>query len=262
MITEKPPRREPSKLPRRPLTGRAVVNRKRCVDQVQRLDTAALRGHGVFENAAAAGRIEFNCGPAEAGPGDFAFAVLPNGPWEAAMRLTHRVEEAPEGQTSHYLVRLTSTPCHFGGKRWWFVCPLVWDGRACNRRVRILYRPWGTRYFACRECHELTYESRQRHGMLDHGAYGRFMRIWVFEGAELQRWGFRSPKRRERYRRRLLRAQADAVRYVIHLNRRLARSGRRGRHNAGQAGAECLPSKRKPSERSSQPDPASDKRDA
>src|SRR4051794_6135554 len=29
-----------------------------------------------------------------------------------------------------YLVRLTTTKPHFGGLRWWFVCPLVVDGQA------------------------------------------------------------------------------------------------------------------------------------
>jgi hypothetical protein len=41
--------------------------------------------------------------------------------------------------------------------------PLARDGTACHRRVRMLYRPWGARYFGCRACHDLTYRSRQLH---------------------------------------------------------------------------------------------------
>ena len=62
------------------------------------------------------------------------------------------------GGTKHefdYYVRIETTPCYFGGKRWWFRCP------GCNRRCRIIYQPPGARVFACRICHNLTYKSQQ-----------------------------------------------------------------------------------------------------
>ena len=40
----------------------------------------------------------------------------------------------------------------------WFVCP----GRGCGRRVAKLYMPPGGRYFLCRHCYGLSYESRQK----------------------------------------------------------------------------------------------------
>ena len=58
-------------------------------------------------------------------------------------------------------VRLTSTPTQFGGRRWWFVCPLIVQGVACNRRSGKLYLPPGAQYFGCRKCHDLTYRSSQ-----------------------------------------------------------------------------------------------------
>ena len=58
-----------------------------------------------------------------------------------------------------YKVRLTATKQNFGGRRWWFVCPLVVNNRACNRRVGKLYLPSGGKYFGCRHCYDLTYES-------------------------------------------------------------------------------------------------------
>ncbi len=61
-----------------------------------------------------------------------------------------------------YKVRLTSTPCHFGGRRWWFVCPLVVNGRDCNHRVGVLYLGGG-KYFGCRQCYNLTYRSSKEH---------------------------------------------------------------------------------------------------
>ncbi|RRD69505.1 MULTISPECIES: hypothetical protein [unclassified Desulfovibrio] len=50
---------------------------------------------------------------------------------------------------SHLLnVALDWTPCTFGGRRPWFLCP------SCGRRVAILY---GGAAFLCRACHRLGY---------------------------------------------------------------------------------------------------------
>src|ERR687897_827707 len=67
--------------------------------------------------------------------------------------LEHRVEE---------VLRLQTTRPTFGGVRWWFSCPRMLDGEECGLRVGKLYRPPGSRTFACRHCLELTYESCQR----------------------------------------------------------------------------------------------------
>ncbi len=52
-------------------------------------------------------------------------------------------------------VSLEWTPCNFGGERPWFLCPSL----GCGRRVAILYGPG--RYFLCRHCYDLSYESRR-----------------------------------------------------------------------------------------------------
>ena len=58
-------------------------------------------------------------------------------------------------------IRLQTTRPTFGGHRWWFTCPLIVSGVACNRRVGKLYLPPGARYFGCRRCYSLSYESCQ-----------------------------------------------------------------------------------------------------
>jgi hypothetical protein len=68
-----------------------------------------------------------------------------------------------EQNSEDYRVRLTTTRPRLGGLRWWFVCPLVRDGRPCNRRVGKLYLPSRSRYFGCRHCYDLTYTSCQEH---------------------------------------------------------------------------------------------------
>ena len=65
------------------------------------------------------------------------------------------------GEDLDYRVGLTTTPLPRGGVRWWFVCPLTANGRACRRRCGKLYLPPGGRYFGCRLCYNLTYQSAQ-----------------------------------------------------------------------------------------------------
>ncbi len=62
-----------------------------------------------------------------------------------------------------YKIALVSTMPNYGGLRWWFVCPLDRAGGSCNRRVGKLYMPPGGRYYGCRHCYRLTYESAQEH---------------------------------------------------------------------------------------------------
>jgi hypothetical protein len=59
-------------------------------------------------------------------------------------------------------VRLSTTSCNFGERRYWLHCPATRNGRLCFRRVRILYLPTFGDSFGCRRCHDLTYESTRR----------------------------------------------------------------------------------------------------
>lgn len=62
--------------------------------------------------------------------------------------------DRPE-ESLDYHIYMTTTPCHFGGYRWWFECPLKRGNYKCGRRVRRLYK-YG-RYFGCRQCYNLCY---------------------------------------------------------------------------------------------------------
>lgn len=55
----------------------------------------------------------------------------------------------------------------------WFLCPLLKpNGTPCNRRCRKLYCPPGAKYFGCRECYNLTYDSCNESHKYD-GMYSR-----------------------------------------------------------------------------------------
>jgi hypothetical protein len=52
-------------------------------------------------------------------------------------------------------IHLATTSPHFGGLRWWFVCP------RSGRRVRKLYLPLGGRHFWSRRAYRLRYASQR-----------------------------------------------------------------------------------------------------
>ena len=67
----------------------------------------------------------------------------------------HR-RQCGEWQDRKYPVDLTWTPCHYGGKRVWWLCP----GRGCGRRVAVLYLG-REGIFACRHCYRLAYRCQR-----------------------------------------------------------------------------------------------------
>jgi len=73
----------------------------------------------------------------------------------AFLRLKYTCNERP----CDYRIQMVTTRPHFGGVRWWFLCPLRPNGRPCGRRVRGVYLSGD--YFGCRKCHDLTYRSTQ-----------------------------------------------------------------------------------------------------
>jgi len=76
-----------------------------------------------------------------------------------------------------YKIGLTTTPCHYGGVRYWFICPLVRNGVPCGRRVGTLFLSSGGKYFGCRHCYDLSYESRNESHSGKLGIMGSFLDI-------------------------------------------------------------------------------------
>jgi hypothetical protein len=63
-----------------------------------------------------------------------------------------------DGERMYYTVTLVSTMPHYGGRRWWFICPIK------KIRVAKLYLPPDATQFASRQAHGLTYRSCQQSG--------------------------------------------------------------------------------------------------
>jgi hypothetical protein len=67
-----------------------------------------------------------------------------------------------EKSSMDYKFSLTTTKCNFGGIRHWFICGLYKSNHFCGRRVAVLYKPPGSKWFGCRHCWELSYSDRQQ----------------------------------------------------------------------------------------------------
>jgi len=150
----------------KPLTGRAVRDRKVRVDETHAIDLAQLRRRGLL--AAPSGSSITWTHPAGLGFwGEFALVLVRGeiGP-PVAFAFEHRnlSVNGPVGAGSGCVVSLTTTRPHLGGWRWWFACPVPLpegDG-VCGRRSRILYMRPGDQQPGGRLCLRLTYASRQR----------------------------------------------------------------------------------------------------
>lgn len=85
-------------------------------------------------------------------------------PGEPYIRIHYTQTDNTSGEKKDfdYKILLVTTPCRFGGMRYWFRCPWYRNGVYCSRRVGTLYMAGD--YFACRHCYDLTYTSRNLGG--------------------------------------------------------------------------------------------------
>ena len=88
---------------------------------------------------------------------------LVRNPHDKSMKLRLRYKVHPDGKrplsNMDYTVAI-KTSLSYKRKPWfWFVCPLVINGKACNRRVRNLYFLPHSDYFGCKHCRDMMVRS-------------------------------------------------------------------------------------------------------
>jgi hypothetical protein len=108
--------------------------------------------------------------------GSVGYVLEKRGSVPVSMRLQYATSDGDPGSCD-YWVSITTTPCNYGGIRLWFICPGWKNGIPCRRRCRKLYLSPRGHVFACRVCHELTYESTQKSGSIYYELIERPMRI-------------------------------------------------------------------------------------
>lgn len=121
------------------------------------------------------------------------------------------------------------SPCPYGGARPWFRCPGVVRGRECGRRVVKLYA--AGRWFLCRHCYGLAYDSQKERPMQRRLARANRLRRKLGGAAGMANPIAKRPKGmwRRTYRRIVAgidraEAEADAI-FAADAGRLLARLG-------------------------------------
>lgn len=120
--------------------------------EVAQLDSRWMQRHGLL---AAGGRRRWQWGGGEVPAVEILVQVSEPGLWVTYRSMTG----TDEVQAVRYAIAVAWTPCHFGGRRPWLLCPVA----TCQRRVAVLY---GGPVFACRHCLDLVYPS-QREGRVE-----------------------------------------------------------------------------------------------
>lgn len=138
-------------------------DKKQIVEECKSISTAFLRDHGYFGGSGTRyGGCRWTNSNGEE-TGNIGYEVST---WDHVGNIRFRYSktdrDSDEKQSLDYTAELVSTPCFFGGRRWWLLCPIVKNGTVCARRVGKLYLGGG-KYFGCRHCYNLTYISCQEH---------------------------------------------------------------------------------------------------
>jgi len=116
--------------------------------------------------------------------------------YEKYARFYYTITDRNSGEKKdyEYKVQLTTTPCNYGGIRYWFICPLSKNGVYCGRRVAKLYKAPGGDYFGCRHCYNLSYESRNEPRFARPGGIGypiKAERLYEELYMQIKRWTYK-----------------------------------------------------------------------
>jgi hypothetical protein len=132
-------------------------NQRTTVEQCRSFDVRRLHREGLLKP----GRL-FSWSWSRAGREVASIGALVEGddfPERVVLLFRHRSGLGTEWEEVQEPVELDWTPCTFGGEKPWFICP----GAGCDRRVAVLYGPG--RYFLCRHCYDLVYQSQRDNKM-------------------------------------------------------------------------------------------------
>jgi len=80
------------------------------------------------------------------------------------IELTYAVTDGQSDEKTEmkYKIKLVTTSCNYGGKRYWFECPLTTNDEYCGRRVGVIYSVG--KLFGCRYCANVAYRAQFESG--------------------------------------------------------------------------------------------------
>jgi len=146
---------------RREQIGRYYWDKKDTVENCTSISTSFLRENGYFDGFRS-GWIVWSNSSGEETASMIVTASTSDAKSHLRLSYTMTDRNTREKMDFDYEVQLETTPCNYGGIRWWFICPLNRNGIHCGRRVAKLYLAPGADYYGCRHCYDLSYNSRNR----------------------------------------------------------------------------------------------------
>lgn len=156
--------------------GRYYYQKKTTVEECKYIDVFWLRKHNYFCGFKSGG-IKWTQGwNKKESSVSFLVDVLDEQPY---IKFHYTITDRNTGDKEDfdYKAAITSTECNYGNKRYWFICPIVRNNIPCRRRVAKLYLG-DNKYFACRHCLDLSYDSRNKNR---HGYYGYLTELFASE---------------------------------------------------------------------------------
>src|SRR3989338_5619504 len=151
---------------------------KQQAESINRLSVFWLKKHGYMSSGWHSGGIKWTHGSSESSIG-FIVSIDENEGDHVKLQYINTDSWTGERESMDLRIELTATPCNFGGKRYWFICPLTKSGQYCGRRVGVLFGIG--KWFGCRCCGNIAYASQ----MLG-GKYKGFVSIPDIDRAEAE----------------------------------------------------------------------------
>lgn len=191
--------------------GRYYSDKKDTVEECRSVSISFLGKHDYFCGYRSGRIVWRNCDGEETSSIGVSVSTM-HGDNHVRFQYTSTDRNTGEKTDYDYKVPLVSTPCNYGGVRWWFVCPSSRNGVYCGRRVAKLYCPPGGKYYGCRHCYDLSYESRNESRI---GRCGGLAWPIVVEGRieklyeEIKRWTYRGRPTKKVRRLRALERQCS-----------------------------------------------------
>ncbi len=137
--------------------------RKRKAEWSNNLSIFWLKKHGYLKGGIRHGGIKWT----QSITGDeneISFTVTTKESVDDNVRLQYAYtnQRTNEAENMSYGVNLTTTRCYYGGTRYWFLCPLIKNGKQCRRRVGVLFAVG--KWFGCRYCGDIVYAAQMKGG--------------------------------------------------------------------------------------------------
>jgi len=191
--------------------GRYYSSKKEESDCLKNISASFLNKYGYFKDGWRSGTINWSRHGEKTGNISVQSSINEEDQY-IRLYYTQTDRQTEEKTDFDYKIPLTTTPCYFGGNRYWFICPWYADSKYCGRRVGVLYL--SNKYFACRHCNSLTYNSRNLGGWSKLG--GQVVSIPELERLEDEvKLKYYNGKMTRKYRRYMERVHKSNYQFMI-----------------------------------------------